>query len=293
MMINSICLNRMKYVSVLMLLLAAEVPCQSKSDYAYSLMKERDYFRAISVYKELSFFSVNNDSSIFYLSQIGKAYRLSQKYELSVAAYSSLLNRFAVSDSVNSSIYINLGLNYLGMNVPAQAISYLEEADKKDPSGLASLYLGLVYAEMSNWEKAKLSISAKENTGAAGILPEIRKEFSSTLSLADKLPHRDPLTASLLSAVIPGAGQFYCNHYVDALQAFGFVTAFSAATYIAYRNDKHYSSNYVLTGLSLSITGLFHIANIVGAERTATYFNQRQQEILLQDVRQKALNIDF
>ena len=284
---------RILFVSALFFFSTCLIHAQSRIDFAKSLMQERDYFRAISIYKELNFYTKDKDSSVIYLSQIGKAYRLSQKYELSVNTFATILNSCTLSDSIHNLVYLNLGLNYLGMKVSGQAIPYFQEANKKDSSGLAELYLGLVHADGADWDKAQQSFDKITHSHAQSDISAIANEYSSKITNRELLPHRNPVAATILSTILPGAGQLYSNHYVDAIQAFGYVAAFGLATYIAYQNDKHYNSNYVLTGISLSITGLFHLANIVGASNTASYFNHHQMDMYFQDVRQKTLNIDF
>jgi hypothetical protein len=45
----------------------------------------------------------------------------------------------------------------------------------------------------------------------------------------------------------------------------------------------------VFTTVALSLTGLFHISNIMGAERTARFYNQRQRDLYVGAVRDQAL----
>lgn len=276
-----------------LLLIPASLFSQMKVDYARSLMTERDYFRAISIYKELSFFSASSDSTIFYLSQIGKAYRLSRKYDLSVETYAGILNSYRLSQSVSNAIYLNLGLNYVGMQIPGQALPYFYEARSADTSGLALFYIGLVRCEMANWADARACYDSISIANSSSTIGKLSAEFSSKLSNAADIPYRSPVLSAVLSTAIPGLGQLYSGHIFDAAQAFGFVASFSFVSYIAYQNDKKNNSNYLLTGIAVSLTSLFHVANIVGAERTATYHNQRQRDLFLQDIRKKSLSIDF
>jgi tetratricopeptide (TPR) repeat protein len=255
-------------------------------------MRGRDYFRAISTYKELAFFSTNKDSTAYYYSQIGKAYRLSQKYEFSIATYSDLLNNYKLADSITSSIYLNLGLNYLGMNVPSQAFMYFNESIKTDKGQLPLFYLGLASVEISDWAGAQSYYNQTSKLSPDSKLGILSSAFSTKIQDVDKIPHKNPALACLFSVVIPGSGQLYCAHYVDALQSFAFVSVFSFASCLAYQHDKVKNSTYLLTGISLSITALFHLANIIGAERTASYYNQRQRELFIQDIRDQSYNID-
>lgn len=294
-MIRLFYLDRAAYFLLLVLLLIITAPLnsQSKLDFAKHLMQEKDYFRAITTYKELSFFSKNTDSLIYFYSQIGKAYRLSKKYDLSVATYSSILDRYPTTQSVKNNIYINIGLNYLGLSNAFQAETFLKSIKDSDTSGLALFYLGLARCELGIWDDAVGYYIGLSNQKPGSYIGNLSNEFAGRLAQSDQIPRRNPTTALVLSSIIPGSGQLYCEHYFDAAQAFAYVASFAFASYMTYKYDQNYNRNYWLTGISVSITSLFHLANIIGAERTATYFNQRQKEIFLQDIREKSLEIDF
>lgn len=275
------------------LLCLSVVLAQSKADYAHSLMLQGDYFRAISVYKELSYFSHDTDSTVFYQMQIGKAYRLSEKYDLSISTFASILNRYPLSKNMFISSNLNLGLAYLGLQAPAQALPFLQEARSKDSTGLSLFYLGLVNCEFARWETAKAYYDTASRVEPRWAINQLSSEFSKKLARSREIPNRSPLLAGVLSAVFPGAGQAYSGHLFDAAQSFAYVASFAFVSYIAYKNDRQNGGNHVLTGISVSITALFHLANIVGAERTAAYFNQRQKDLFMQDIHEKSLSFDF
>jgi hypothetical protein len=177
------------------------------------------------------------------------------------------------------------------MNVPPQAITYFQDASKDGKNDSSLFCLALVAVEMSEWKTASHYYDQLANKSLSSEIRNLSAEFSQTLSRSGEIPHKSPLVAGLLSTFIPGGGQVYSGHYVDALQAFAFVASFSFASYLAYQHDKSSSSNYLLTAVSVSITGLFHLGNIIGAERTATYYNQRQRDIFLQEIRQKSNDV--
>ena len=43
----------------------------------------------------------------------------------------------------------------------------------------------------------------------------------------------------------------------------------------------------------VSITGIFHIANIIGAYRTAEYKNNKEKLIFMENIREKVFSIDY
>jgi tetratricopeptide (TPR) repeat protein len=285
--------NNGLYLVIVLTFVSTSAQAQSRADYARSLMADQDYYRAISVYKELAFFSRNADSTIFFLSQIGKAYRLSGHYTEAITTFADLADDFKLTLSESSMVNQNLGLAYLGMRVPAQSLSFFQEAEKGDTNRLSNFFLGAVYTEMGEWNKAMEEYSTVMQGKTDSSLFALSERFLSTLQRSDQIPRRSPLVASLFSVVFPGSGQLYCGHDVDALQAFAFVSAFAFTSYVAYKYDSKYNRNYLLTGISISLAGIFHLANIIGAERTAEYFNQRQRDLFIEEIRDKTLNHDF
>ncbi len=293
-MIRFICSNKInKFFILSLFVLSSSVLSQTKVDYAESLMREKDYFRAISAYKELAFYSKNEDSTVFFMTQIGRAYRLSRKYELSIDLFSSLLTKYSKSQSQLDFFNINLGLNYLGLRVSSHALPYFEKTFITDSTGYAYFFAAYVECERSNWEKANLYYFKASSLLNNQDVKTLSLEFASKVLNGDKIPQKSVFLTAAMSSIIPGLGQYHCGHYFDAAQAFIFVSSFAFVSYAMYRNDRNNNSNYILTGVSLSITTLFHFANIFGAERTANYYNQRQKEIFLQDIQKKTLENDF
>jgi hypothetical protein len=82
------------------------------------------------------------------------------------------------------------------------------------------------------------------------------------------------------------------GHWWDALQAAAFVGAFALTSFVAYEYDHSRGGPYWLTGISLSLTGVLHLANILGAERTAGYYNQRQDQLFLEPIRARVLDVE-
>ncbi|MDI6766889.1 MAG: hypothetical protein QME52_08715 [Bacteroidota bacterium] len=251
-MIRFISSNKIINVIVLLLIIwSSSAISQTKVDYAESLMKEKDYFRAISAYKELAFFSKNEDSTIFFLTQIGRAYRLSRKYELSIDLFSSLMTKHPKSKSQLDYFNINLGLNYIGLKVSSQALPYLEKTFVTDSTGYAYFFAALAECERSNWKKASDYYYKAGSLLNNQEIKMLSLEFSSKVLNGDKIPKKNIFLTTAMSSIIPGLGQYYCGHYFDAAQAFVFVSSFAFVSYAIYRYDRDYNSNYVLTGVSI------------------------------------------
>ena len=83
-------------------------------------------------------------------------------------------------------------------------------------------------------------------------------------------PYKSPISAAVLSAVIPGLGKFYTHQYSDGIFAF---LATGVLGYLAYTNFNahHLFRAWLFTGL----TAGFYGGNIYGAAASAQLFNAK------------------
>ena len=82
--------------------------------------------------------------------------------------------------------------------------------------------------------------------------------------------HKNPITAAVFSAIIPGSGKIYTGEIGDGITAF-ITTALSA--YLAYSNFKadHNFRGWLFTGL----TAFFYAGNVYGSAASAQIYNAR------------------
>ncbi len=82
--------------------------------------------------------------------------------------------------------------------------------------------------------------------------------------------HKNPITAAVFSAIIPGSGKIYTGEIGDGITAF-ITTALSA--YLAYSNFKadHNFRGWLFTGL----TAFFYAGNVYGSAESAQIYNAR------------------
>jgi hypothetical protein len=260
-------------------------------DFARQLMAERDYYRAITVYKELAFREDDPGQKARYRYQIGQAYRLSHRPDLSTDTLARL--RPQAPAELLGKIEVQLGLNDLVQGIPASAAQHFEQARALGEGPRADLALGLIDVDEGHPAVAQLRFARVIGAAPDERTAALARQLHEAAGRYDQRPQKAPWLAGLLSAVVPGAGQLYAGHPVDAAQAFGFVGAFTFTTFLAYQYDRRREGPYVFTGISLSITALLHLANVLGAGRTARYYNQHQDEVFLGPLRRRVLDLVF
>lgn len=249
-----------------------------KEGFAGHLAADGDAYRAIGVYKELGYFSEDKSVRLRSLWRISYLYHRSGYYRDSLKYAARLLDNEDASDKHKSAARILMGLNYYKMKSIPMAFSYFDDAAKNDKSGAAELYKIFVKAETAESGprlRDELNVFVTKYKDAP--TGKIASDMNGYLSTPSPLL-KSPALAAGLSFAVPGAGQFYSEHYFDGLQAFLYVGVFAMATYAAYMYDSKYGNDYLNTYIGASITALFHASNIIGAWKTAEYRNWRKRE---------------
>ncbi|MBI3004817.1 MAG: hypothetical protein HYY49_05310 [Ignavibacteriales bacterium] len=260
-----------------LMILCLQVGLQAPTGFADKLMKERDYFRAITEYKRAMFEARKDSITIYCLSQIARAYQKSAKSELAIEYAAELLMRPDASAMYRQRANITIGLCYLQDKMPQLALPYLKTAhEENDTVQFALLCLGLAYVGLQQFEEAAgyFDKTAEREKDPAFKL-KMMDFAASTRSMLQR-SQKSPLLAASLSAAVPGAGQLYSDHPYDAFQAFVYTASMAFGTYSMYKYEHELKGQLVWTYVGISITGVFHLANIIGAYRTAEYRNWRQ-----------------
>lgn len=284
----------MKKILYLMVFICATGFAQEKTSFGYAahLMQSRDYYRAISEFKRIAFFSKDSTEIQASYMQIARAYYKSGHFKSSVSYCGTLLNMGGLSSQLYLKSENYLGLNYYALGMNARADAIFSRNAKIDSSGFSTLFDGLVKTDALKWQEASAifnKLKDKQNRA----LSILGTELSDRVSRGRFLSYKSPVLSGVLSALIPGSGQLYSEHPVDALQAFLFVGAFAFSSYAAYKYDSQRKGPYIATGLALGITSLFHFGNILGAYKTAQYYNQKKQNDFINGIREKILEIDY
>lgn len=231
-----------------------------------------EYYRAITEARRyLSLFPKGVRSEEMTLS-IGDAYLLSHEWTDAVAAYDEFLVRFPVSPKAGTAIF-------------HKAIALLKLGGAAEAERLFQLILsGAGYEKKSEAARWRILLLIRQNRfdEAEKLLrdrmlrPEIENEASRIEELLNEKKgarYKSPETAGALSALLPGAGQFYNERYRDGVYSFLLNSLFIFAAYKAYESDNH--------GLGAILT-LFEIGwytgGIYGAVGGAHKYNRTLDE---------------
>ncbi len=192
------------------------------------------------------------------LASIAYTYQLEDKHLKAKTLYRRVLQKSELlTDGYVDSLKTNLCFSLIEMSEFGSAYGIFSKMDNPDILPVKQRFF-ILTAERPN-EMSGDVFNAEELTALEG--------------LADDL--KSPRKAALLSALIPGLGQYYASHTVDAAQSLLVVGAgilYSTVAYKAYEQDD---LGLGLTSLTIGTTAMFHYANILSGQRTAIYRNMK------------------
>jgi putative membrane protein insertion efficiency factor len=127
---------------------------------------------------------------------------------------------------------------------------------------------GLCLMALGDWKRAAESIERipmgcphSLNRGRAKMLAGRARD-------GIHLPGRSPTAAALFSAVVPGTGQMYAGRFTDGTRHLIF-DGLLVYTICWLIREENYTGAYLVAGITLP----FYAGNIVGAKRSAEWFN--------------------
>jgi len=252
-----------------------------------AFMAERDYYRAITEYKKLVFLFPDSARLPEAFYQIGMAYYQGEDYESAVTNFAKVRETYAPGYFSRAAFYEGLSYEKLGRHEGA-ALAYerarLFDAQHEDA---ANAHVGLILnaAERGDTGKARSELSAyrsvyQDDERTSDIEPAFH-----LLEAYERQPRKDPALAGTLSALLPGSGQVYAEHYRDGLMAFVVNGLFIAGT-VAAIDDENYALAGIIGGAGLP----FYVGNIYGAARAARTWNLSLTRRLRSDL---SVTLDF
>jgi tetratricopeptide (TPR) repeat protein len=235
-----------------------------------AFMAEGDYYRAITEYKKLTFLFPDSERLSEALYQIGMAYYKGKDYKSAVNHFAKVRKAYTASNYSSAAFYE--GLSYSKLDRHDDAALAFERSrlfDESHPDAAnAQLGLCLNSLEVNDVAGCRQQLEEfAENYPQDERVPEVRKSFA-LLDAYEAQPKKSPGLAGTMSAVIPGSGQMYAEHYKDGLMAF-VVNGLFIAGALASLDDENYALAAIVGGVGLP----FYVGNIYGAANATRKWN--------------------
>lgn len=283
----------MKLIVIFLLLLSSNAFTEQNitiKQFADSLFREEDYYRAITEYKRFLFLYPKHPKSDETKFLIGFSYFKGEKWDAALryfSAFSEKQTRF--SDMAE---FLIGQTHFLANRHPiarAQWQEFLEKYPKSQFADAAHYQRGWSFFLEEELEKSKEAfkkvtaivspIASKEHAGK--MIEEIDRWGDH--------PSRSPLLAGIMSAILPGSGQWYTGRFWDGFSALILNGIFIYGIYASFDAELYAASGI----LAFFGTG-FYGGNIFSAVSGAYKFNRNVKESQWQRLKsQHGLDFDW
>lgn len=243
--------------------------------FADSLATEEDHYRAITEYKRFLHYHPDDSRAAYAQLAIAQNLLSGQRWDQVDLALEKVWNLYPASSEAVAAKQLYADVAYDRGDYEIAQLRYQQLKNDSDKNNETIEYkIGLSQLQQNKPGAAKISFSK---------LPELLSQ-QLTLSLEEyrQLDRKSPQIAGTLSAILPGAGQFYTERPRQAGIAFALNAAFVYGAAEAWNNE-----NYAVAG----ILSLFEIGwyggNIYNAMNNAHKFNRRQEQRFLENFQRR------
>jgi putative membrane protein insertion efficiency factor len=182
----------------------------------------------------------------------------------------------AAGSSLGEEAAFQMALTQLQAGDHAEPLKILNSLEGTSRGDRANLLAGWIQLQHGEWARARSS-GERAMTSSHKVISRAGRQVMETAIRGTQLPHRIPLLAASLSAIVPGSGKWYAGKPMDGLYSLLLVGSAATIAY-AYEDDHHRAKSAVFGSLGL----FFYLGNIFGSASEAKRLNQHAREDLLQ-----------
>jgi len=238
---------------------------------ADAFMVEGEYYRAITEFKKYLILFPDSGRADYAAFGIGMAYYKGEEYRAAAGSFSSMRERYPESPHALPALY-HEGFSCWKLKEHEKARVTLEALAEDHPeSGYAPRALAASSLVALDEDKPDISRAGLErfldrypgHPGAGNV-----REALALLGRFRGLPQKSPVLAGFLSAVLPGSGYMYAEHYGDGVTAFLINGLFIAGAATGF-HQENYAVGTIVAGVGLP----FYFGNIYGSANAARKWN--------------------
>ncbi len=211
--------------------------------FAYDLFIAGEHYRAITEARRYLSLFPGRPQAEEMAKLIGDAYLLAHEWADAIAAYDQFLQRFPGTPRANAVTFTKaIALLKQGSTPEAERLFQLILSSAgREKKGEAARWEILLLIRQNRFDEAERLLKDRM------VRPEIEPEagiIEGLLAEKKSARYKSPQTAGLLSALLPGSGQFYNGRYEDGTYSFILNALFLVGAWKAFDSD-----NYALGGI--------------------------------------------
>lgn len=205
--------------------------------FTAALFVDGEYYRSITEARRYLALFPKGPRTEEIAKLIGDAYLMSREWAEAIAAYDEFLTRFPASPLAGTAAFHKaIALLKLGHTAEAERLfQFIESGSDREKKGMAARWEILLLLRQNRFDEAEKRLKdqmiRREIEADTGRIEELLEEKRGAL-------YKSPGTAGILSALLPGSGQFYNGRYQDGVYSFFLNALFILAAYKAYDADN-------------------------------------------------------
>jgi len=238
---------------------------------ADAFMEESEYYRAVTEYKKFLILFPESEKADYASFEIGMAYFKGEEYGAAARSFLAVHQKYPESGYAVQAVYLEGSSqwklkNYDRARVVLESLSEQHPESEYAPRSLVVICLVALDENKAEVSHQTLKRFLDRYPGHPG--EERVKEATVQLDRYQELPEKSPVLAGIMSAILPGSGYIYAEHYGDGITAFIINGLFIAGTVTAINQE-----NYALAGIVGGIGVPFYLGNIYGSANAAKKWN--------------------
>jgi TolA-binding protein len=249
------------------------IDADEQFDYAQDFMEKGDYVQAISEFKRFTHFFPNDRRIALANELIGLCYLEGGKFDEARGVFATLYRADPDSPAAKKALFL-AGESYYKEGAYDKAEDFFDEVLKRYPSpslrNKALYRLGWTRMQENRWREASQDFKRVEPESP---LFEKARRLSVESLKGEDLPYKDPTTAGVMAAVLPGLGHAYVSRYKDAVIALLLNGLFIWATVEAFNHDQN-----VLGGILAFFEVGWYSGNIYSAVNVTHKWNRKVRD---------------
>jgi len=247
--------------------------------FAEHLMREGEYFRAITEYRRFLFYYPDDPRCAMAYFSIGLAFYRGESYVDALQAFREVPQRYP-NTAYGKQAWLWQGESFARQGQYAAAEQLYTEITERFPHDS----LG----QQARYQRAWTLLSQRQWRDAAAQFQQVSPNsdlYQSAQLLAQEavvgehLPTKSPVLAGILSGFLPGSGQLYNGRLGDALLAFLLNGLFVVGTVEAVRSNKP-----AVAGILSFFEAGWYTGNVYGAVNGTHKYNRRTTETFLRNL---------
>jgi TolA-binding protein len=249
---------------------------------ADAFMEEGEYYRAVTEYKRFLILFPDSGKADYASFEIGMAYFKGEEYGEAARSFLAMRQKYPESSHASQAGYLE-GIsqwkmkNYYRARVALESLVEQHPDSEYAPRSLAAICLAALDEDKAEVSRQALNRFLDRYPGHPG--EENIREAAAQIDRYRELPEKSTVLAGVMSAILPGSGYIYAEHYGDGITAFLINGLFIAGTITAIHQE-----NYAVAGIVGGVGVPFYLGNIYGSANAAKKWNLGVRNEIIQKI---------